>query len=34
MRGKTEGFDITGTVENPQVAPAALPTTQAAAKKP
>jgi hypothetical protein len=34
MRGKTEGFDITGTVENPQVAPAALPATQAAAIKP
>jgi len=34
MRSKTEGFDITGTVENPQVAPAALPTTQAAAIKP
>jgi hypothetical protein len=34
MRGKTEGFDITGTIEKPQVAPAVLPTTQAAAIKP
>ena len=34
LRGKTEGFDITGTVESPQVAPAALPATQAAAIKP
>ncbi len=34
MRGKTDGFDITGTVEEPKVAPARLPTTQAAAMKP
>jgi hypothetical protein len=34
MRGKTEGFDISGTVESPLVAPAALPTTQATAMKP
>jgi uncharacterized protein involved in outer membrane biogenesis len=34
MRGKSEGFEITGTVEEPKVAPATLPTTQAAAMKP
>jgi AsmA-like C-terminal region len=34
MRGNTEGFDITGTVENPLVAPAALPSTQLTAMKP
>jgi hypothetical protein len=33
-RGKTEAFDITGTVENPRVVPAALPMAQAAAIKP
>jgi AsmA-like protein len=34
MRGKTEGFDITGTIEKPQVTPAASPATQAVAFKP
>jgi len=34
MRGKSEGFEITGTVEEPKVAPAILPTTQATAMKP
>ena len=34
MRGKTEGYEITGTVEDPQVAPVALTTTQTAAIKP
>jgi hypothetical protein len=34
MRGKTEGFDITGTLESPQVAPAAPPVRQTAAIKP
>ena len=34
MRGKTEAYDVTGTVEKPRVAPVVLPTTQAAAIKP
>jgi hypothetical protein len=34
MRGKTEAYDVTGTVEKPRVTPAVLPTTQAAAIKP
>jgi hypothetical protein len=34
MRGKTEGFDITGTVENPRVQPTVVETKQTAAIKP
>ncbi len=33
-RGKTEGYDVTGTVEKPLVKPAALPVTERAAMKP
>jgi hypothetical protein len=34
MRDKSDGFDVTGTVEKPRVTRAVLPTTQAAAIKP
>ena len=34
MRGKTEGFDITGTLESPQITPTAPPVRQTAAIKP
>ncbi len=34
MRGKTEAYDVTGTVEKPRVKRTSLPTTQAAAIKP
>lgn len=34
MRGKTDAYDVSGSVEKPRVTPAALPATQAAAMKP
>jgi hypothetical protein len=34
MRGKSEAYDVTGTVEKPRVTAVVLPTTQAAAIKP
>lgn len=33
-RGKTDAYEVTGTVENPRIKRALLPTTQAAAMKP
>ncbi|MGZ4836725.1 MAG: hypothetical protein ACXVZZ_13870, partial [Terriglobales bacterium] len=34
VRGETDGFEITGTVDKPRVTPLVLPTTQTAAMKP